>query len=195
MVHLMLLQGAEAGEVSFETDRSKFLGRDRTSAAPAALSLIRPPAPLSNSKGSVLDPIVSIRRTIRLAPDETARISLVIGLAPTRQDAMGVVEKYQDHSLADRVIELAWTHSLVVLRHLNATEPDAQLYGRLASALLYTISSGVQAPVSFRRIVADRAAFGATEFPAIFQSFSCGTAIPNESIWCGKFCKPILTGV
>jgi hypothetical protein len=137
MVHLMLLQGTEAGEASFETDRSKFLGRDRTPGAPAALSLTKPPAPLSNSTGSVLDPIVSIRRTIRLAPGETARISLIIGLAPTRDGAMGLVEKYQDQSLADRVIELAWTHSLVVLRHLGATEPDAQLYGRMASALLY----------------------------------------------------------
>src|SRR5262245_32414573 len=40
--------------------------------------------------------------------------------------------------MADRVFELAWTHGLVTLRHLGAEEAQAQLYGRLASALLYS---------------------------------------------------------
>ena len=39
--------------------------------------------------------------------------------------------------MADRVFDLAWTHSQVTLHHLNATEAEAQLYGRLAGALIY----------------------------------------------------------
>ena len=35
------------------------------------------------------------------------------------------------------MFELAWTHSQVVLRQLDATEADTQLYGRLASSILY----------------------------------------------------------
>src|SRR6185295_3183544 len=38
---------------------------------------------------------------------------------------------------ADRAFDLAWTHSQVTLHHLDATEAEAQLYGRLASALIY----------------------------------------------------------
>jgi cyclic beta-1,2-glucan synthetase len=41
-------------------------------------------------------------------------------------------------ALADRVFELAWTHSQVLLRQLNATEADTQLYARLASRVLYS---------------------------------------------------------
>ena len=40
---------------------------------------------------------------------------------------MALVEKYHDANLADRVFELAWTHSQVVLQQLNVTEADAQL--------------------------------------------------------------------
>ena len=54
---------------------------------------------------------------------------------------LGLVEKYQDRRLADRVFDLAWTHSQVVLRQLNATEADAQLYGRLASSIIYANAS------------------------------------------------------
>jgi cellobiose phosphorylase len=39
--------------------------------------------------------------------------------------------------MADRAFDLAWTHSQVTLHHLNATEAEAQLYGRLAGALIY----------------------------------------------------------
>ena len=43
--------------------------------------------------------------------------------------------------LADRVFELAWTQSQVLLRQINATEADAQLYAHLASSLIYPNAS------------------------------------------------------
>ena len=39
--------------------------------------------------------------------------------------------------MADRVFDLAWTHAQVVLRQLNITEADAQLYARLAGSIIY----------------------------------------------------------
>ena len=51
---------------------------------------------------------------------------------------MYLIDKYQDRHLADRVFDLAWTHSHVLLHgQLNATEADAQSFGRLASSILY----------------------------------------------------------
>jgi cyclic beta-1,2-glucan synthetase len=105
---------------------------------PAALDAV---APLSNTAGSVLDPIVSLRRTVTLAAGEIASIDFVLGMAENRDTAMALVEKYQNSRLADRAFELAWTHSQVTLRHLNATEAEAQIYGRLASALIYADAS------------------------------------------------------
>jgi cyclic beta-1,2-glucan synthetase len=92
---------------------------------------------LSNTVGSVLDPIISLRRTVTLAGNETATIDLVLGVTESREAALAHAEKYQSSRMADRAFDLAWTHSQVTLRHLNATEGEAQLYGRLASALIY----------------------------------------------------------
>ena len=58
-------------------------------------------------------------------------------MAETREAALALIDKYRDRRLADRVFDLAWTHGRVVLRQLNATEADAQLYGRLARSLIY----------------------------------------------------------
>ena len=140
LVHLMVGQG---GALSCETDRSRFIGRGGSLAQPAAL---RNPEPLSNTVGSVLDPIIALRRTVTLAPREVAVVDLVIGVSENREGALALMDKYQSPRMADRTFDLAWTHSQVTLHHLNATEAEAQLYGRLASALVYADSARRASP-------------------------------------------------
>jgi cyclic beta-1,2-glucan synthetase len=134
MCNLMAVHGAEVREMSYETSRLGFIGRGNSTAAPAAMSA---PGPLGSGEGSVLDPVVAIRARIVLEPEESATINMVTGLADTREGCLLLVDKYHDRRLADRVFDLAWTHSQVVLRQLNATEADAQVYGRLAGSVLY----------------------------------------------------------
>ena len=147
MCHLMTVHGAEIETMSYETDRLQFIGRGRTAADPQAMSGsgarqgMHDAGALSGSEGSVLDPIVAIRCRLILGPEESATIDMVSGIGDTRNVCLALVEKYQDRRLADRVFDLAWTHSQVVMRQLNATEADAQLYGRLASSVLYANSS------------------------------------------------------
>ncbi|OQB54569.1 MAG: N,N'-diacetylchitobiose phosphorylase [Deltaproteobacteria bacterium ADurb.Bin151] len=140
--HLMALQGKDSGEASYETDRLKFVGRGNTLSNPQAMKLsVEGSNALSGTEGSVLDPVVSIRRTIRLAPGESVTVDIVSGMAETRAKTLGLVEKYRDRRLADRVFNLAWTHSELTLRQINATQADAQLYGRLVGSVVYANAS------------------------------------------------------
>nr|WP_315254222.1 glucoamylase family protein [uncultured Duganella sp.] len=134
MMHSMMVHDAPVTSVSFETDRSRFIGRGNTAAAPSAMLS---KGQLSGAEGSVLDPVVAIRYTITLQPDQFATVDIVTGMAEQRDTALHLIDKYQDRHLADRVFELAWTHSQVVLRQLNASEADGQLYGRLANSVIY----------------------------------------------------------
>ncbi len=138
MFHAMSVHGANMGEMSYETDRMRFIGRGNTLAAPEAM---RGLSPLSGSEGPVLDPIVAIRCRITLDPETSATVNVVTGAGETRDVCAGLVGKYQDRYFADRVFELAWTHSQVLLQQINATEADAQLYGRLAASVLYANSA------------------------------------------------------
>ena len=139
MLHLMAVHGATLGDVSYGTDRMQFIGRGNTVADPQAVTggAHYFTGALSGSQGSVLDPIVAIRCRITLDPDESATINIVSGIAETRDAAIHLVDKYLDRRLADRVLDLAWTHSQVLLRQLNASQADTQLYGRLAGLIIY----------------------------------------------------------
>lgn len=138
MFHLMTMHGAKLREISYETDRLQFIGRGNTIASPQAM---KNSSALSCSQGSVLDPIVAIRYQMVLDPEESVNIDMVTGIAKDREAALILVDKYQDRRLANRVFELAWTYSQVILRQINVTEADTQLYGRLASSILYANSS------------------------------------------------------
>ncbi len=134
MFHLMSVHDAEVESLSYETDRARFLGRGRGPGAPHAMEAA---GALSGGQGSVLDPVAAIRCRITLAPEQSASVDLVYGIGDSRAAVLGLVEKYRDRCLADRVFELAWTHAQVLLRQINANEADAQLYGRLAKSILY----------------------------------------------------------
>ncbi len=134
MFHRLSSQGETHGTVTFETDRMRFIGRGRTLRAPRALDAL---AELSASQGSVLDPIAAIRCTVQIEPGQSVTLDWVSGAAGSREACLSLVEKYQDRHMADRVFELAWTHSAVALRQINVGADDAQLYRRLAGPVLY----------------------------------------------------------
>lgn len=142
LMHMMTVSGVAggikggtvAGIPSFETDRMKFIGRGRSLSSPAAFDH---KSSLSNTVGATLDPIVSIRHRLVLQPGESVRVDLVTGVAETRHGVQAMAEKYSDPSLADRVFELAWTRGPIMLQQLNASEADAQAYGRLAGSIIY----------------------------------------------------------
>jgi cellobiose phosphorylase len=138
MFHLQAAPGTVSDKPSYETDRTRFIGRNRTAANPGVLDNRTGALALSNTEGSVLDPIVAIRRTISLLPDESATVQIISGVADTRAAALALLEKYCDRHFVERAFEMAWFRSQEVLRHLNATEADAQIYGRLASSVIYS---------------------------------------------------------
>jgi cyclic beta-1,2-glucan synthetase len=144
MFHLVATNGNSNNQISFETDRLRFIGRGRSAISPQAMTT---PGMLSGSAGSVLDPIAAIRCEITLDAEQSATMDLVTGVAETRDACMALVGRYQDRHLADRVFDLAWTHSGVTLRQINASEADAQLYRRLASAVVYA-HAALRAPAS-----------------------------------------------
>ncbi len=135
LLHLMNVRNSKVIGTSFETDRLLFIGRGRTSASPLAM---QNDAALSDSQGSVLDPVASIRKRVIIDSDASVTIDLITGISATRDAALLLAEKYGSRRFANRAFELARTHSQIVLQQLNALEEDAYLYIRLAGKIIYT---------------------------------------------------------
>jgi cyclic beta-1,2-glucan glucanotransferase len=133
--HLAVVEGESAGEVQFETDRARFLGRGREIRTP--MSVIDG-GPLTNTAGVVLDPIFSLRCRVRVPPGATARVAFWTLIAPSRGEALDLVDKHQDPTAFERAVTLAWTQAQVQLHHLGVGPDEAQLFQRLANHVLYS---------------------------------------------------------
>lgn len=138
MFHLLAAPDMATDAPSYETDRARFIGRGRSPANPAALDDPDCPTRLSDTDGSVLDPIVAIRCVITLAADQSAAVQIITGVADTREAALAALEKYYDRHFVERAFEMAWFQSQETLRRLGATETEAQVYGRLATSVIYS---------------------------------------------------------
>jgi cellobiose phosphorylase len=134
LLHQMTTRGGILGEGSFETDREAFLGR---LGDPVHARALADDAPLAGHAGAVLDPIVSLRRRIRILPGHTAGIDIITGVAADRNAALALAQKYRERHLHQRVFQLAWTHEQVTLQQLNMSAAEAQRYDQLAAALVY----------------------------------------------------------
>lgn len=134
-VHTVAVEGESVGDLQFETDRARFLGRGRSIREPFAVT---DGLPLSRTAGPVLDPILSLRRTVHVPAGSTVRLTFATIVASTRDQALDLADKFRDASAFERTQTLAWTHAQVQLHHLGIDPEEAHLFQRLANAVLYS---------------------------------------------------------
>jgi cyclic beta-1,2-glucan synthetase len=134
LAQLVAIEGETIGPVQFETDRARFLGRGRGIRTPLS---VNDGGPLSNTAGPVLDPIVSLRRRVAIPAGGTAHLVFTTMIAPSRDEALEIAEKYRQPATFERESSLAWTQAQVQLHHLRTTQDEAHLFQRLANRLIY----------------------------------------------------------
>lgn len=138
MFQTLVAHKAPLEAVSYETDRSRFIGRGRDLSAPAAMDI---PAGegtgLSGRTGAVLDPVLAIRGQITLEAGQKVVIDLIGGVGASKKECRRLIAKFKHRHLADQVFDLAWTYNRVLLRHFNISLHEARLYEQMASSLLY----------------------------------------------------------
>ncbi len=140
--HVVVVDGQSVGPIQYESDRARFLGRGRTVRAP--LSLMEG-LPLSNTAGAVLDPVMSLRRLVRLAPGKTARVTFTTAIASSLEQVMGLADKFHDPAMFERTVTLAWTHAHIQQHHLGIQPSEAHLFQDIASRILYA-QAGLRPP-------------------------------------------------
>ena len=132
--HTVAITGNIIGDINFETDRSEFLGRNRTAQNPSAITNENQ---TEGKTGATLDPIFSLRVRVSILPGEAATLVFMTGVADSRAKILGVSEKYNQTNAFERAEKLAWTRSQVELRHLGVSTNEANLFQRLAGHLIY----------------------------------------------------------
>jgi len=137
MVHTFAGEDQEnvTDPLQFETERSKFIGRGRSLSNPQAMD---PGSRLELSLGNVSDPILSLRKKVRIGPGEKVVVSFGLGYADSEDVATQMADMYDNILAVFRAFDLAEVYSTVELNHIGVISQQAHYFQKLASHLFYS---------------------------------------------------------
>ncbi|MDV4150698.1 glucoamylase family protein [Clostridium sp. AL.422] len=122
------------GDITYETSRLNFIGRNRNLKSPEVMDN---DAPLQNTVGTVLDPIMSIRGRITLKPGEEGVIYYLTGVGESKEEVLGLIDKYKDIPVIEKSLDSYNYSNALELKHMGIRSAQANIYQSLASYLLY----------------------------------------------------------
>ena len=135
MVHFSALEGEAVGGLQYETDRARFIGRGHD--VRNAVSIVEGKA-LSNTTGTVLDPVTALRRRVRIEPGETAQLAFWTGIGADRAQALNLADKLACESAFQRAKTLSKENARAQLERLGVDPEDAHLFQEIAGRVLYS---------------------------------------------------------
>ncbi len=131
--HFVVPEGQESGPFEFETDRARFLGRGRTLRSALAM---QGAGALSNTAGSVLDPIFSLRRRVHVESGATVRLTFWTVLSESRDGALGLCGPLQNADACEQALAGAVEHAAAERARFGIDPAQSERCGRLVGPLL-----------------------------------------------------------
>ena len=138
LMQTVATEGTTVGTVQYETSRASFIGRGENIIHPVSM---KRDSLLSNTVGAVLDPIVSMRRRVKIKSGETCIIAFTTSVANSKAEVLSLAKKYSELHNVNRVFELAWSQTQVDMKYLGIKSTQANLYQVMASKILFLNST------------------------------------------------------
>jgi cyclic beta-1,2-glucan synthetase len=134
IAHLIVDNAGPSRRTEIETDRRRFIGRGRSLATAAAFDA---GAQLSGTDGFTLDPVLALRRVVRVPAGKKVKVIFWTIAAPSRAEADAAIDRYRHPDSFNHEMIHAWTRSQVHMRHVGVTSQEAASFQMLGRYLIY----------------------------------------------------------
>ena len=138
--HKSVVNGEMEGQITYETSRLDFIGRNRELKYPAAMDNDKA---LDNKVGTVLDPIMSLRTRVRLEPHEQKEIYYITGTCDSMEDVLEICRENNDIAKLERVFSKYTIGTQLELKNLGIKSSQGNLFQKMASYIFF-VHSGRQ---------------------------------------------------
>ncbi len=125
-------QDETIGELEYEIDEEKLNG-GQTLKVP---KMIENSIPFSKSLGLSVDPIVALRRTLKIKPNEKVILNLVISVSENKEEVEENIKKYINTENTKRAFELSKIRTQEEARYLGIKGTDIETYQKILSYLI-----------------------------------------------------------
>ncbi len=125
-------QNETIGELEYEIDEEKLNGGSGFGIP----KMIENSIPFSKSLGLSVSPVVALKRTIKIKPQEKVNINLIIGVSEEKEKIHEYIEKYSNLENIKRAFELSRVRVEEEARYLGLKGTDIEIYQKILSYLI-----------------------------------------------------------
>lgn len=133
MAVCLYTEAETVGELEYEIDKEKFLGRGNLG-VPA---MVKNSKPLSKNTNLVTDPIIALKRTIKIKPEKSTNLTLIISVSEIKEEAINMAKEYSNNEKIKRCFELSRARVEAEARYLGINHKDIETYQKMLGYILY----------------------------------------------------------
>ena len=122
----------QIGETEYEIDKEKFIGRGNLEIP----KMIKQSLPFSKNVGLVTEPIAAMKNIVKVLPEQTVFVDLIISVENEKEKCMKNLEKYQISNI-ERTFEISKARCEAESRYLNVKGTEIELYQKMLSYILF----------------------------------------------------------
>ena len=121
------------GDLEYEISESKFIGRGNLGIP----KMIENGVPLSKKIGLVTEPIVAMKRTVKVKPKETVCVDFVLSVGKDEEKVKKNLEKYKVYENVKNEFELSKARVEAESRYLGVKGKEIAIYQKILSYIVF----------------------------------------------------------
>ena len=129
----LFIDNNDSGDLEYEIDKEKFIGRGNLGIP----YMIKNSIPYSNKLGLVTEPVVSLKRTVKIKPGQTINLDLIISVQDSKQAAIQNLQNYNTQVNVKRTFELAKARIDTESRYLRLKGKDISNFQKMLSYIIF----------------------------------------------------------
>ena len=121
------------GDLEYEIDEEKFIGRGNFEKPQMVVNS----NPLSKKIGLVTEPIVALKRTIKIKPNEKTTINLIVSVSEEKEEVLNNIKKYKMEENIEKAFELSKAQIEAHSRYLRIKGKEIKEYEKILSYIVF----------------------------------------------------------
>ena len=132
-VNRLLIEDNEE-DITYETERAEFIGRNRNTSNPNALEREK----LSNKAGTNIDPVISLRSKVTIEPNKSKTVYLIAGFAKSKEQIMNILGAYDTSTKISEEFSFTTIANNANTKLLGVCGKDMRLFNIMLNYLYQT---------------------------------------------------------
>ena len=121
------------GDLEYEINETKFIGRGNFGIPKMIINSI----PLSKKIGLVTEPIVVLKRTVKIKPNEEINCDFILSVGEDEKQVKENFEKYKNYEYVKNEFELSKARVEAESRYLRVKGKEIELYQKILSYIIF----------------------------------------------------------